>query len=135
MKYGEPASVLESTKKLQAEQAAAEAKKKQEEKNRQSSTEVITSQHLINMVLNTIDMCESTYKKLLDSGVAKECARMILPMCSKTKIYMSGSIRSWIHFLEIRDDEHAQLEIQLIAKEIKKLFKEQLPIISKALNY
>ena len=77
----------------------------------------------------------NTYKKLLDSGVAKECARMILPMCSKTKIYMSGSIRSWIHFLEIRDDEHAQLEIQLIAKEIKKLFKEQLPIISKALNY
>lgn len=107
----------------------------QAEKNRQSSTEVITSQHLINMVLNTLDMCESTYKKLLDSGVAKECARMILPMCSKTKIYMSGSIRSWIHFLEIRDDEHAQLEIQLIAKEIKKLFKEQLPIISKALNY
>ena len=48
---------------------------------------------------------------------------------------MTGSIRSWIHFLELRDDEHAQKEIQLVAKEIKKHFKEQFPIISKALHY
>ena len=48
---------------------------------------------------------------------------------------MTGSIRSWIHFLELRDDEHAQKEIQLIAKEIKKHFREQFPIISKALDY
>ena len=48
---------------------------------------------------------------------------------------MTGSIRSWIHFLELRDDGHAQKEIQLVAKEIKKHFKEQFPIISNALSY
>ena len=75
------------------------------------------------------------YKEGLELGVAKECARMILPMTTKTTIYMTGSVRSWIHFLAIRDDEHAQKEAQLIAKEIKKIFKTELPIISKALEY
>lgn len=75
------------------------------------------------------------YNRGLELGVAKECARMILPMASSTKIYMTGSVRSWIHFLAIRDDSHAQLEAQLIAKEIKILFKENLPIISSALQY
>jgi thymidylate synthase (FAD) len=107
----------------------------QAEKNRQSSTDIVESQHTINMINNVINMCLRTYQKLLSEGVAKECARMILPMCTQTTIYMTGSIRSWIHFLEIRDDEHAQKEIQLIAKEIKRIFVEQLPIISKALRY
>lgn len=75
------------------------------------------------------------YKKGIDLGIAKECARMVLPMASQTTIYMTGSIRSWIHFLMIRDDVHAQLEIQLVAREIKRLFKEQCPIISTALEF
>ena len=60
---------------------------------------------------------------------------MVLPMATQTTLYMTGSVRSWVHFLQIRDDSHAQKEAQLIAKEIKKQFKEQLPIISKALEY
>jgi len=56
-------------------------------------------------------------------------------MCTKTKIFMTGSVRSWIHFLDIRDDNHAQKEIRLIAKDIKNIFKTELPIISNALNY
>ena len=60
---------------------------------------------------------------------------MILPMCTKTKIYMSGPVRSWIHFFRLRDDEHAQKEIQQVAKEGKKIFIKQFPIISKALDY
>jgi len=107
----------------------------QAEKNRQSSTDIIESKHLKNMVDNTIERCQQTYDKLLEAGVAKECARMVLPMCSQTRLYMNGTIRSWIHFLQIRDDSHAQLEAQLIAKEIKKIFIRELPIISKALNY
>lgn len=75
------------------------------------------------------------YKWGLKLGLAKECVRMILPMATSTKIYMTGSIRSWIHMLEIRDDSHAQLEVQRIAKEIKKLFIKELPIISNALNW
>ena len=60
---------------------------------------------------------------------------MILPLTTTTKIQMTGSIRSWVHFLELRDDEHAQKEIQLIAKEIKKQLKTNLPVISEALNF
>lgn len=73
------------------------------------------------------------YQKLVGEGVAPECARMILPLCTKTTIYMTGSIRSWIHFLAQRMDLHAQKEIRLIAYEIWNIFQSQFPIISKAL--
>ena len=126
--------------------------RRQADKNRQSSTEVFDPQlfwydkelyqdDLIDEKLASkaiddyLNYGKELYNKLINSGVAKECARMILPMCTETTIYMTGSVRSWIHFLDIRDDGHAQLEVQLIAKEIKNIFKEQLPIISKALNY
>ena len=91
---------------------------------------------------NTYDLIQDHFKnshrlydELLNAGVAREQARMVLPLATTTKIHMTGSIRSWIHFLELRDDEHAQKEIQLVAKEIKKHFKEQFPIISNALKY
>ena len=121
--------------------------RKQAETNRQSSTEVfdpILDESLglfegqeyykaSELISDYMHIGKSLYDKLLDIGVAKECARMILPMATSTTIYMTGSIRSWIHFLDIRDDEHAQKEIQLIAKEAKRIFIEELPIISKAL--
>ena len=75
------------------------------------------------------------YRDLIEVGVAREQARMILPLCTKTKIYMTGPIRSWIHFFKLRDDAHAQKEIQLVAKEGKKIFIEQFPLISNALEY
>lgn len=121
--------------------------RRQAEKNRQSSEEVFdpqtTKPYFMNEQGNTasedinyyLKRGLELYNKLLEVGVAKECARMVLPMCTKTTIYMTGSIRSWIHFLDIRDDSHAQKEAQLIAKEIKKIFIKELPIISKALNY
>jgi len=110
------------------------------EDNRQSSTEVINPL-LSNGVFagKNIDIhferCHHLYNELLKAGVAREQARMVLPLATTTKIHMPGSIRSWVHFLELRDDGHAQKEIQLIAKEIKKSFREQFPIISKALKY
>ncbi len=112
------------------------------EDNRQSSVEVIDP--MIQMESNqlaseTIDAflgkAHSLYNKLLEAGVARETARMVLPLATTTKIHMTGSIRSWIHFLELRDDKHAQKEIQDVAKEIKRLFISEFPIISKALNY
>jgi thymidylate synthase (FAD) len=75
------------------------------------------------------------YQEGLHLGIAKECARMVLPMATETTIYMTGSIRSWIHFLEIRDDAHAQLEIQLAAREIKRIFCEQCPLIAEARGF
>ena len=119
------------------------------EDNRQSSTEVIDPQlpsidiatfretgwKASEAIKNHLLQSEILYNQLLEAGVAREQARMILPLATTTKIHMTGSIRSWVHFLELRDDEHAQKEIQLIAQEIKKHFIEQFPIISKALNY
>ena len=107
--------------------------RKQCEDNRQSSTEVhSTSDTEVKKILLEI---KRLYEGLLQDGVARETARMILPLCTKTKIHMTGSIRSWVHFLELRDEKHAQKEIQLIAKEIKRIFVEEFPIISKALKY
>lgn len=126
--------------------------RQQAEKNRQSSTEVFDPKveeygwrheedfadddpKATNAIAHCIENCMELYRQLLEVGVAKECARMILPMATQTTIYMTGSVRSWIHFLAIRDDSHAQKEVQLIAKEIKKIFIREFPIISKALGY
>ena len=78
------------------------------------------------MTLIDIDRC---YNNLLNNGVAKECARMILPMCSPTKMYMNGTIRSWIHYLSVRCDPSTQKEHREIALEIKEIIKKELPII------
>jgi thymidylate synthase (FAD) len=107
--------------------------RKQCKDNRQSSTEIYeTGKAEAKMLLLDI---KRMYQGLLEDGVARETARMILPLCTKTKIHMTGSIRSWIHFLELRDDSHAQKEIQLIAQEIKRIFVKEFPIISKAIKY
>lgn len=122
--------------------------RQQAEKNRQSSTDVfdplipdtyglfegqpVPASQMIEQVIKII---QHTYNHLIDANVAKECARFILPMTTQTVLYMTGTVRSWIHLLDIRDDAHAQKEVQLIAKEIKKLFINELPIISKALGY
>ena len=107
--------------------------RKQCKDNRQSSTEIYeTGKTEAKMLLLDI---KRMYQGLLEDGVARETARMILPLCTKTKIHMTGSIRSWIHFLELRDDVHAQKEIQLIAQEIKHIFVKEFPIISKTLKY
>lgn len=82
-----------------------------------------------------LEQAKQLYTKLLESGVARETARMILPLCTKTKIYMTGTLRSWIHFFDLRDDGHAQKEIQEIAKEGKQIFTEQFPVLSNALGY
>ena len=107
--------------------------RKQCEDNRQSSTEIHEGSNAeVKRILLDI---KNLYQGLLEDGVARETARMILPLCTKTRIHMTGSIRSWVHFLELRDDEHAQKEIQLIAKQIKRIFVEEFPTISKALKY
>ncbi len=106
-------------------------------KNRQSSTTDIGNMDVqgrsLNQVVDShIETTKSLYNMLIENGVAKECARSILPMATQTKLYMTGNIRSWIHFLELRDDPHAQLEAQLAAKEIKKIFIQQFPLTAKA---
>ncbi len=108
--------------------------------NRQSSSEVFNPElrpgfkasHLVDHVLNAT---QHAYDELIKAGVAREQARFILPLCTSTKIHMTGNVRSWVHFLELRDDAHAQKEIQLLAKEIKRILAPLLPTVAEALNW
>lgn len=75
------------------------------------------------------------YCDALDKGIAKECARFLLPMSTQTKLYMNGTIRSWIHYINLRSDVSTQLEHREIALSAKAIFMEQFPIISKALEW
>ena len=119
--------------------------RRQADSNRQSSTEVFDpeiwdvtgdNKEKASLVVKAIiDDMQNIYNNLIEAGVAKECARMILPMATQTTLFMTGNLRSWIHLLQIRDDSHAQKEAQLIAKEIKKIFIKELPIISTALQF
>ena len=122
--------------------------RRQSTDNRQSSTEIFDPKLSgfeyggVNMPISANELIkkhlvqsQKLYRDLLEVGVAREQARMILPMCTRTQIYMTGTLRSWMHFFKLRDDGHAQKEIQLLAKEGKKIFVEQFPIISKALEY
>ena len=72
------------------------------------------------------------YEFLLSKGVAKECARSILPLGTPTRLYMSGTIRSWIHYIQIRAGVETQLEHRLIAEAVKDIFEEQLPNVYEA---
>lgn len=114
--------------------------RKQCEDNRQSSSEVFNPEirpgfkasHLIEHVLGAT---RHAYDELIAAGVAREQARFILPLCTNTTIHMTGNVRSWIHFLALRDDAHAQKEIQLIAREIKAILADRLPTVAEALNW
>lgn len=116
--------------------------RKQAKDNRQSSTEIFDDKVQVEggyisfkeLISNHLNNAKRLYSMMIHEGVARECARMILPLNTKTVIHMTGSIRSWIHFLQLRDDEHAQKEIQLIAKEIRGFLEVELPNVFKALQ-
>ena len=115
--------------------------RRQATNNRQSSTEAFdpligySENRASIMIKEHLERAKKLYKELIEAGVAREQARMVLPMATKTRIYMTGSVRSWIHFIKLRDDGHAQKEAQLIAKDIKSILIKEMPIISKALNW
>ena len=79
--------------------------------------------------------CDRLYRQALKRGVAKEQARFLLPLSTKTKLYMTGNVRNWIHYLDLRTHKDTQLEHRVIAEGIKDLFIEQLPILGQALNW
>lgn len=78
---------------------------------------------------------KSIYDGMIADGVAKECARFILPLATPTRIYMSGSVRSWIHYINLRSAHGTQKEHMIIANDAKEIFKEQFPTISEALGW
>jgi thymidylate synthase (FAD) len=86
------------------------------------------------MIDKHIETSQELYKELISAGVAKESARFILPLATQTTMYLNGSIRSWIHYLEQRLDAHAQKEHRLIAQEIEQIFKSKFPNVWEAIQ-
>ena len=107
----------------------------QDLKNKQASHDDLDPEMVALMNKQIQQLYHSTfdyYEYLLDRGVAKECARSILPLGTPTRLYMSGSIRSWIHYIQIRAGVETQLEHRLIAQAVKDIFEEQLPNVYEA---
>ena len=109
--------------------------RRQDYSNRQNSIDDLTSEDVANFYRRISQLFEDTehlYREMVSHGIAKECARNILPMGTQTKIYMNGSIRSWIHYLQLRTSNGTQAEHKQIAEEIKRIFCAQFPLIGEA---
>ena len=112
--------------------------RKQDKKNRQNSTDDLDPKLVdtLNRQMNTLfSSALSLYNQMLEDGVAKECARMVLPLCTPTRIYMTGSCRSWIHYINLRSAHGTQKEHMEIAEACRKVFTEQFPSVSEALEW
>ena len=114
------------------------ALRRQDDKNRQNSIDDIdplTQQDFeIKMQRHFVNSMH-LYKEMLEAGIAKECARFVLPLATPTRIYMTGSCRSWIHYIDLRSAHGTQQEHKEIAEACRKVFVEQFPIVSEALEW
>tara|TARA_B100001996_G_scaffold369378_1_gene342740 strand:- start:1486 stop:2118 length:633 start_codon:yes stop_codon:yes gene_type:complete len=112
--------------------------RRQDSKNRQNSIDDLDPKvaETLNRQMNTLfSSAFALYNQMLEDGVAKECARMVLPLCTPTRIYMTGSCRSWIHYINLRSAHGTQKEHMDIANECRKVFIEQFPTVSESLEW
>ena len=112
--------------------------RRQDSKNRQNSIDDLDPKVVdtLNRQMNTLfSSAFALYNQMLEDGVAKECARMVLPLCTPTKIYMTGSCRSWVHYINLRSAHGTQKEHMDIAKECACIFAGQFPAVSEALGW
>ena len=112
--------------------------RRQDTKNRQNSIDdidPITQQNFEIEMRKHFDQSIDLYKKMLHAGIAKECARFVLPLATPTKIYMTGSCRSWIHYVKLRSGHGTQKEHMDIANDCKKIFSQQFPVVAEALDW
>lgn len=112
--------------------------RQQDKKNRQNSTDTLTEDvtgPLLERWGRLRDESLALYQDMLAAGVAKECARFVLPQCTTTTLYMKGSVRSWITYLQTRSGEDTQSEHRDIAVQVRRIFLEQFPVIGKAFHF
>ena len=112
--------------------------RRQDDKNRQNSIDDLEPEMVekFNRQMNTLfSSAFGLYNQMLQAGVAKECARFVLPLATPTRIYMTGSCRSWIHYINLRSAHGTQKEHMDIANTCKKIFVEQFPTVSEALDW
>jgi thymidylate synthase (FAD) len=106
----------------------------QDKLNRQASGELFKDRTSYLMASRVIAEAFATYENLIKNGVSKETARMVLPLCTQTTLYMTGNVRSWIHYLEQRCAEGTQKEHRDVAQAIKEIFNQQFPTVAQAIN-
>jgi thymidylate synthase (FAD) len=124
-----------STRYAQTAIAAVPSFRKQDNKNRQSSHDTFSDQEKRDLeyaAAKVIGGAFDIYEEMLKSGVAKETARRVLPLCTPTTLYMHGTLRSWVHYIELRCGNGTQLEHQQIAEACKEIFIQQFPLIGQA---
>lgn len=112
--------------------------RRQDTKNRQNSFDDLSAEQtqlFYRRIASHYAEAEDLYQEMLSRGVAKECAREVLPLSSPTRLYMNGTVRSWIHYIQLRTTPGTQLEHQQIADSAKTIFCQQLPIIARALKW
>ena len=123
---------------LLSEKIPLPALRRQDKKNRQNSTddvdewvvqkyEILMEEHF----KSSMDL----YNKMLDDGIAKECARFVLPLSTPTRLYMTGSVRSWVHYIDLRSANGTQKEHMDVAEGVRQVFMEQFPTVSEALGW
>ena len=112
--------------------------RRQDDKNRQNSIDdldpFVVQDFELKIQRHFVDGMK-LYKDMLDAGVAKECARFVLPLATPTKLYMTGSVRSWIHYINLRSAHGTQKEHMDIAENCRTIFNEQFPIVAEALEW
>ena len=112
--------------------------RRQDIKNRQNSTDdldpLVVEDFNLKMQRHFVDGMK-LYKEMLDAGVAKECARFVLPLATPTRIYMTGSVRSWIHYIDLRSAHGTQKEHMDVAEGVRSIFTEQFPVVAEALDW
>lgn len=112
--------------------------RRQDTKNRQNSTDDLEEEKVFvmnKMISDLFKDAQDTYNFLLEQGVAKECARFVLPLATPTRIYMTGSCRSWIHYINLRSAHGTQKEHMVIAEACREIFKGQFPAVAEAMEW
>jgi thymidylate synthase (FAD) len=112
--------------------------RRQDTKNRQNSTDDLGDYVKLGLqeeIRKHFDYSLKLYNKMLEKGVAKECARFVLPQATQTRLYMSGSLRSWMHYIDLRSAQGTQKEHMEVAEAIRCIFTCQFPTISSALGW
>ena len=112
--------------------------RRQDDKNRQNSIDdvdpLVVQDFNSKMQKHFVDGMK-LYKEMLEAGVAKECARFVLPLATPTRIYMTGSCRSWIHYIDLRSAHGTQKEHMQVAEGVRSIFTEQFPVVAEALEW
>lgn len=106
----------------------------QDKTNRQGSGALINESDVTyTLAAESVNAALEVYQIMIDGGVSKETARMVLPLCTQTTLYMTGNVRSWIHYFDQRCAEHTQKEHRLLAEKIRDIFNSAFPVVAQAI--